>query len=228
MPTMRPTTTRPTATRALAGLLALVAALALHATPAHAAEVDLTAFRNSAGISHHPLHASNFDGGGYSYSRLALLLAGVDGGSTVESDGFAFTWPSTDPGAPDNVEMAGQLIPVVAGDATRIGVLGASHNGPVTADVTLHYSRVVDGVREDVEVAVPLTLSDWTLNAGGRDPEPGNTTAISTRFRVNGTTVEQVPTHVFTTSLDIDPSMLLQSIELPAEGRMHLFGLVLA
>jgi hypothetical protein len=222
-----PTTTSRTRTRtALLAVLALAAVLAL-VVPAGAAEIGLAALRNSVGISHHPLAASNFDGGGFSYSRVALLLEGVDGGSAVEADGLTYTWPATDPGEADNVEMAGQLIPVIPGDATRIGFLGASHNGPITADVTLHYTRVVDGEREDVRVAVPLTFSDWTLNANTRQPEPGNETVISTRFRVNGTTVEQVPTHVFATELPIDPSMTLQSIELPDEDRLHLFGLAL-
>jgi hypothetical protein len=215
-----------TAGALLVGLLLLLLAL-----PAGAAEVGLAAFRNSTGISHHPLAASNFDGGGFSYSRLALLLAGVDAGSTVEVGDFTYTWPSTQPGQVDNVEAAGQIIPVLPGDATQIGILGASHNGPVTAPVVLHYSRVrADGAREDVRVPVPLTLSDWTLNAGGAQPAPGNETVISTAFRVNGTSVEQVRTHVFHTTLPIsdDPAMTLQSIELPRDGRVHVFGLALS
>lgn len=218
-----------TATPAAAAVAALLVLLVV--LPVGAAEVGLAAFRNAVGISHHPLAASNFDGGGYSYSRLALLLAGVDAGSAVEVGDITYTWPSSQPGEVDNVEADGQVIPVVPGDATRIGILGASHNGPVTADVVLHYSRVdEDGVREDVRVPVPLTLSDWTLNAGSRQPEPGNEVAISTAFRVNGTTVEQVQTHVFHTELPIadDPSMTLQSIELPRDGRIHVFGLALA
>ena len=208
-------------------VLALMATLV--PTGASADEISLVAFRNSVGICQHPLHQCNFDGGGFSYSTAALAVAGVMPGEELSVDGFTFTWPDTDPGAPDNVEMKGQLVPVLPGDATRIGFLGASHNGPVTADVTLHYTRVgADGELEQVEVVEPLRFSDWTLNANGRQPEAGNTTVVETRFRVNGTTVEQVRTFVFAASIDIDPTMTLQTIELDNEDKTHLFGLALA
>ena len=219
------TTTRTRTTRIA---LSLVLAI-LGPTGASADEISLAAFRNSVGICQHPLHQCNFDGGGFSYSTAALAVAGVMPGEELSVDGFTFTWPDTDPGAPDNVEMKGQMVPVLPGDATRIGFLGASHNGPVTADVTLHYTRVgADGELEQVEVVEPLRFSDWTLNANGRQPEAGNTTVVETRFRVNGTTVEQVRTFVFAASIDIDPTMTLQTIELDTEDKTHLFGLALA
>lgn len=217
------------APRLAALALALGLLLALLPTGAGAAPIPLAAFRNSVGICQHPLHQCNFDGGGFSYSSAALAAAGVRGGTTISSDGFTFTWPSTGAGEVDNVEAAGQRIPVLPGGATRIGLLGASHNGPVTATVKLHYTSLdEDGDRVDTVVEHPLTLSDWTLNAGGSQPSPGNTTAISTIFRVNGTTVERVRTHVFTVAIPIDPTKTLSTIELPNDGRVHLFGLSLA
>lgn len=209
---------------AVAAVLALL--VSLLPTAASADEIDLTSYRNNVGICHHPLHQCNFDGGNFSYSLAALLLEGVQGGSTVEADGFTFTWPDSAAGEPDNVEMNGQLIPVLPGASTRIGFLAAGHNAPVTANLRLHYTDVTEaGELVDVVVTEPLVLSDWTLNAGSASPSAGNQTVISTRFRVNGSTVEQVRTHVFVASVDIDPDMTLQSIEFPQENRAHVFGL---
>lgn len=210
-------------------LMALAVTAAMLPTSASAAELNLAAFRNNVGICQHPLHQCNFDGGGFSYSAAALSLAGVRGGTQIAVDGMTYTWPNVSAGQPDNVEMNGQKVPVLPGNATRIGFLGAGHNAPVTAHLRLHYTDIdSDGELVEVVVVKPLTFSDWTLNAGSAQPVAGTKTVISTAFRVNGTTVDRVPTYVFAAAIDIDPTMHLQTIEFPAEGKVHLFGMALA
>lgn len=221
------TTTISGRVTALATLLAL--AIAMLPTGATADEVTLAGLRNNVGICQTIFDDCNFDSGGFSYSSLALLASGVRGGDTIEHDGFAFTWPDTDPGEADNVEARGQTIPLLPGDATRIGFLIAGHNAPTDAHFTLHYTYVdEDGELQEKAVTETVKVSDWTLNAGGASPVSGNEVVIDTPFRMAGNqNVERVRTYVFGASIDIDPTMFLNAIELPHNDRVHLFGLAL-
>lgn len=208
-------------------LLVLVGLL-VPAAPAGAGEVSLRAYFDNVGIAQDPTSGANFDGGGASYSSIALLLEGVRGGEPVTADGMTFTWPDSASGEPDNLEMGGQTVPVLPPeDATRLGLLGASHHGPVTAAVTLHYAYVDDdGAYHEVEVQQPVSFGDWTLNAGAAEPPPTNTVAVEARFRVHDSyNPETVSTYAFATSVPLDPDMTLLSVEFPAEPRMHLFGM---
>ena len=219
---------RPRTRALLAGVLTLLALLVgPSGGNANAAEVSLVAFYNNVGIAQNPTSGANFDGGGFAYSSIALLAAGVRGGQAVTVDGMTFTWPNRASGLTDNMTFNGQVIPAVVPGATRIGFLGASTNGPVATSITLHYRFIdADGELQETAVEQPITFSDWTLNAGSRPVDPSNTTAISTLFRVSGSTnPEQVATHVFATSIPVDPSMSLDSIEFPVETDMHVFGL---
>jgi hypothetical protein len=215
----------------LAGVLTLAALLVGPSSgSANAGEVSLVAFLNNVGIAQNPTSGANFDGGGFAYSSVALLAGGTRGGQTITSDGMTFTWPNRPSGAPDNMTFNGQMFPAVAPvGATRIGFLGASTNGPVTTAVTLHYRFIdAEGNLQETAVEQPVTFSDWTLNAGTRPAHASNRTAISTAFRVSGSySPELVDTYVFTTSIPIDPSMSLDSIEFPVETDMHLFGMTI-
>jgi hypothetical protein len=212
----------------LAGVLALALLVTVAPAPAGAEEVSLAAFYNNVGITQDPGSGANFDGVGWSYSSIALLAEGVRGGENVAAQGMSFTWPETASGEPDNMAMNGQFVPLLPpAGATTIGLLGAATNGPVTTAVTLHYNVVdADGELQQVAVTEPVTFSDWTLNAGSASPHPSNTIAIEMLFRwpINQSTSQDEP-HVFVTTIPIDPTMTLDSIEFPVESRMHLFGM---
>ena len=92
----------------------VVTSFASFVGPARAAELDISTFYNNVGISQDPISGSNFDGGGFSYSELALQIGdpinGIDGvepGDTIEIEGASFTWPETASGANDNIASLG-------------------------------------------------------------------------------------------------------------------------
>lgn len=221
------TTTLPRLRRATALAAAgLLTVLAVPGTPASADGIDVASLRNHDGICETPGDACNFDDGGFGYSSLALTAGGTSAGQEVDVDGFTYTWPDAPSGAPDNITLVNQVVPVAQGDATRIGLLGASHNGPVTADVTLHY---VDAAGDALEVVRQIRVSDWTLNGGSADPVPGNTIAVSSPFRVlQGLAPLPDESHAFSLAIDLDPALELTAIEFPREKRIHLFDITLA
>ena len=189
---------------------------------------DLARLRNNTGIFQDPRGAADFDGGGFSYDARALQLAGVTPGSKVSADGVTFTWPTTNPGANDNVIAAGQTLPLpgVKG-STRVAFLAAATNGPSTGQVTLNY---VDAGGAPVSTTAPITVSDWTLNGDKAQPSEGNVVAIRTQFRAlgPGAPVPQSNTNVYVVSVPLDPSLTLQSIKLPraSGGRIQVFDIV--
>ena len=225
---MRARHARTTRTLMAALLLLTVLIAGPGSVPAGADEVSLAAYFNNVGITKDPFSGANFDFVGWSYHEVALLQAGVRGGEPVTAGGMTFTWPDTASGESDNMAMDGQIVPLVAPGATKIGFLGASTNGPVTTPVTLHYTFVdADGELQEVAVAQPVTFSDWTLNAGNASPHASNAIAAEMLFRwpVNQAVAQDEP-FVFTTSIPVDPAMTLDSIEFPNEQRMHLFGMI--
>ena len=126
--------------RPVALVVSLATMVGLTAGPAGANEVDITSFFNNVGITQDPTSGADFDGGGYSYSSLAMQIgdpinnrAGIEPGDQITVDGATFTWPDTASGANDNIASLGQTIPVpeVPG-ATKLAFLGASTNGPST------------------------------------------------------------------------------------------------
>ena len=100
--------------------------------------------------------AGNLDGGGASYSAQALAAAGLTPGATVTHDGLTFTWPSAQPGTPDNVVAGGQTI-AVSGSGSTLGLLGAGDYGTAGGTATITYS---DGSTQPFD----LTFPDWWSN----------------------------------------------------------------
>jgi hypothetical protein len=200
------------------------------ASRAMADEVGLESFLNNIGIAQDPISGADFDGVGFSYSALALRVAGVEPGGTVTADGFEFTWPDKPSGGADNVASFGQTVPVtVPAGATRVGILTAANHGPTPANVVLNYTFVDEfGVTQTSKETVPVVVSDWTLNGGGQQPAAGNTIAITTPFRMlQSAAPEPTKAYVFVVSVPIDTTKTLVSVKLPlgTSGQVHVFGM---
>jgi putative alpha-1,2-mannosidase len=171
--------------------------------------------------------SGGFDGGGWAYSRNALSAAGVTSGSLLAVEGISYAWPTVASGQLDNLEMAGQTIPVPAGTSgASLGLLGAATNAPtdgsgVSGTVTVTYT---DGTVSKATVG----FSDWTLNGGSGKPLAGDTTAVTTAYRNTGSGGrDNVKTYVFATKVPLDPSKQVASITLPVTGSSgtdHLFA----
>ncbi|WP_046423235.1 lectin [Streptomyces malaysiense] len=171
--------------------------------------------------------SGGFDHGGWAFSQNALSAAGATGGSTLTVDGVSYTWPAIASGRPDNLEMAGQTIPMPAGTSgASLGLLGTATNAPtdgsgVSGTMTVRYT---DGTTAKATVG----FSDWTLNAGSTKPMAGDTTALTTGYRNTGSGGRDgVKTYVFATKIPLDPSKQVASITLPVTGSTgsdHLFA----
>jgi putative alpha-1,2-mannosidase len=171
--------------------------------------------------------SGGFDGGGWAFSQNALTAAGVTSGSTVTVDGISYIWPTIKSGQLDNLEMAGQMIPMPAGTSgASLGLLGTATNAPVdgsgvSGTVTVTYT---DGSTSKATVG----FSDWTLNAGSSQPMAGDTTAVTTGYRNTGSGGRDgVKTYVFATKVPLDASKQVASITLPVTGSTgtdHLFA----
>ncbi|MFD5539339.1 lectin [Streptomyces sp. NPDC127079] len=171
--------------------------------------------------------SGGFDTGGWAYSQNALSAAGVSSGSTLTVDGVSYTWPTVTSGRPDNLEMAGQTIPMPAGTSgASLGLLGSAANAPtdgsgVSGTVTVTYT---DGTTSKATVG----FSDWTLNGGSSKPLAGDTTAVATGYRNTGSGGRDgVKTYVFATKVPLDATKQVASVTLPvtgATGSGHLFA----
>ncbi|WP_233273614.1 GH92 family glycosyl hydrolase [Streptomyces broussonetiae] len=171
--------------------------------------------------------SGGFDSGGWAFSQNALSAAGVTSGSTVTADGISYTWPAVTPGQLDNLEIAGQTIPMPAGTSgASLGLLGTATNAPtdgsgVSGTVTVNYT---DGTTSKATVG----FSDWTLNGGSSKPLAGDTTAVTTGYRNTGSGGRDgVKTYVFATKVPLDASKQVASITLPVTGSTgsdHLFA----
>ncbi|MFE4818404.1 lectin [Streptomyces sp. NPDC056704] len=172
-------------------------------------------------------YSGGFDGGGWAFSQNALSAAGVTSGSALTVDGISYTWPTATSGQLDNLEMAGQTIPMPAGTSgASLGLLGSAANAPtdgsgVSGTVTVTYT---DGTTSQATVG----FSDWTLNGGSSKPLASDTTAVTTAYRNTGSGGrDNVKTYVFATKVPLDASKQVASITLPVTGSTgtdHLFA----
>lgn len=202
------------------------------ATPAAPSGVDnLGAFYDNAGISDDCTNTADFDAEAYSYSAQGLTAAGLVPGKSVLWNGFVFQWPSVPAGAPDNVEAAGQTIPLTAAAGTSaIGLLGSASNGPITENVVVTYS---DGST----ASEPLCFDDWTLggsNGGAANMTcAGNGLVAATAYRNFPTGPDRHLTNIFGASIPVDPAKTVASVTLPPAqasvnitlGEIHVFAI---
>lgn len=168
---------------------------------------------------------ANYDGDGYLYSANALAAAGVTPGATVTSDGVSYLWPNVPAGQLNDIEAAGQTIPVaLPAGATKIGLLGSATNSDVngaTGTLTVNYT---DGTTQQI----PAGFSDWTLGAGAFGPLPGNTTVATTPYRnVSDGTKQVINTYLFATDGTLTAGKTVASVTLPTPmgGDFHVFAI---
>jgi predicted alpha-1,2-mannosidase len=189
---------------------------------------ELWPYYTNAGITDdNDTTAATYDGGGWSYSAQALAAQGVTPGSTITVDGIDYTWPDVPVATPDNIEAAGQTIPLNApAHASSIGLLGSSTNagsGGAGGTATITYT---DGTTD----TFTAKFSDWTLGAGGFPPLPGNFVAVTMPYRnFTGNQRDNVGTNVFALDAPVNVAKTVSSITLPQAtgGDMHVFAISL-
>jgi hypothetical protein len=171
--------------------------------------------------------AATYDGGGWSYSAQALAAQGVTPGGTLTVDGIDYTWPDEPVATLDNIEAAGQTIPLAApAHASQIGLLGSSTNAGSAGAGGTATITYTDGSTSQFDAS----FSDWTLGAGGFPPLPGNTKAVTMPYRnFSGNQRDGVETHVFAMEAPVSVAKTVASITLPQAtgGDMHIFAISL-
>ena len=171
--------------------------------------------------------AATYDGGGWSYSAQALAAQGVTPGGTVTVNGIGYTWPDEPVATLDNIEAAGQTIPLAApAHASRIGLLGSATNAGSAGAGGTATVTYTDGTTSQFTA----NFSDWTLGAGGFPPVPGNSIAVAMPYRnAAGNQRDNVKTYVFAMEAPVSVAKTVASITLPQAtgGDMHVFAITL-
>jgi beta-glucosidase len=177
---------------------------------------SLPAAYNNAGVSDDSNPAEgNFDGGGYSYSAQALASVGITPGATVNSGGFSFTWPSAQPGQPDNVTTSGQVVDV-SGTGSQLAFLGAGAFGTQTGQVTVTYT---DGSTS----TGTLTLPDWYADAATAGSQLV-ATAPHWNIPAGSTLDPNHPVSVYLTTVPLTAGKTVAYVTLPSDSNMHVFA----
>jgi predicted alpha-1,2-mannosidase len=156
----------------------------------------------------------------WSLSRESLAAAGLKPGSPVPGTGF--TWPSAEPGTPDNWIPHGQSITIK--DAPKDGTLsflGLATNGPATGTAVVTYK---DGSTQDV----PFALSDWAAA-----PATGETAVatLNARNNVNGTAGTGTFRVFASAPVTLAADKVVASVRLPEgtdKGIMHIFDVAVS
>jgi predicted alpha-1,2-mannosidase len=189
---------------------------------------ELWPYYTNAGITDdNDTSAATYDGGGWSYSAQALAAQGVTPGSTVTVNGIDYAWPDVPVATLDNIEAAGQTVPLAPpAHASKIGLLGSSTNAGSAGAGGTATITYTDGTTSQFTAG----FSDWTLGAGGFPPLPGNITAVTMPYRnYTGNLRDNVDTHVFAMEAPVSVAKTVASITLPAAtgGDMHVFAITL-
>ncbi|GID94216.1 GH92 family glycosyl hydrolase [Amorphoplanes digitatis] len=182
-------------------------------TQSGACLVDLGAERNADGTATVAAPAEgDFDGGGWSYDADLLPAAGP-----VTWDGVTYQAPDPSGTAKNLVRARGQSLLLPTGDHTAVKLVATTHNGPVTAALTIGYA---DGTSS----AVPVTVADWCGTAS-----TGSTTVLAMPHRIkSGKGVDGPPVNLFGLSLPVAPARQIRSITLPNDPRLHLYAITLS
>jgi hypothetical protein len=169
--------------------------------------------------------AGNIDGSGYSLSATALAAAGATPGASLSFDGFSFTWPDAAPGTPDNVQSAGQEVPLTGtGTSTELGVLDTATYGPASGTATVIYT---DGTTQTFTLNVP----DWYGT-----PAAGSNAVITTPYRnAPGNAQDHNDVNVYEQTIQLTAGKQAAAIILPDVSQsptagvpgLHVFALAL-
>ena len=165
---------------------------------------------------------ADFDGGGWSYSRQALMAAGLTPGGHGTVDGLAFNWPNSPSARPDNAAADGQTVEL-ADPARKLSFIGSAVNGDQQTRATITYS---DGTTD----TIGLAFTDWTVGGGAGAVQYGNEVVAKTAYRnVSGADKDPVATYVFATRPFAAPEgKTIAGVTLPQNTDLHVFTLATA
>ncbi|MFI5930901.1 GH92 family glycosyl hydrolase [Actinoplanes sp. NPDC051494] len=153
----------------------------------------------------------NFDGGGWSYDADLLPPAGP-----VTWNGVTYQAPGPTGTQPNFTRALGQSLLLPAGAFTTADLVATTHNGPVTAALTIGYT---DGTTS----AAPVTIADWCGTAA-----PGTTQVLAMPHRIKaGTGTDGPPVSLFAAALPLTEGKQIRSITLPNDPRLNLYALTL-
>jgi predicted alpha-1,2-mannosidase len=175
--------------------------------------VDLGAERTLDGTATVAAPAEgNFDGGGWSYDADLLPAAGP-----VTWGGVTYQAPDPTGTAKNFVPARGQSLLLPTGNHTAAHLVATTHNGPVTAALTIGYA---DGTSAPATV----TVADWCGTASA-----GTTAVLAMPHRIKaGQGVDGPPVSLFGVSLPVPAGKQIRSITLPNDARLHLYAVTLA
>lgn len=173
------------------------------------------AFNNVAVTGAATTEQGAFDSAGSSFSESALATTGVRPGGTVQHDGVTFTWPDVAAGKPDNVAARGQNIAVTGRD--RLAVLGA-------ASASGHAGTVVVSYTDGTSSSTPLGLPSWHGDDEGRY---GAQVAVDSLGNNTPSGPANPAEHyrIFYNTVPLDESRTVESVTLPNDPALHIFGL---
>ena len=154
----------------------------------------------------------DFDGGGWSYDAGLLPAAGP-----VTWGGVTYQAPDPAGTAKNFVQARGQSLLLPTGDHAAVHLVATTHNGPVTAALTIGYA---DGTSAPATV----TVADWCGTASA-----GTTTVLAMPHRIKaGQGVDGPPVNLFGVRLPVPAGKQVRSLTLPDDPRLHLYAVTLA
>ncbi|MGN5733127.1 NEW3 domain-containing protein [Arthrobacter psychrochitiniphilus] len=158
----------------------------------------------------------DYDGGKNSFSREKLALKGYTPGAKITAAGTEFTWPSAEPGKPDNVTGSGQTFKF-EGQGSKIAFLGSGvHNGAV-GEATVHYT---DGSSSKGTFGFPnWGFQEVTAHGASLAVE------VMGRNTPAGFANEEFPYRMFTNTIAIDASKTVSMVTLPNNANLHVFAI---
>ncbi|MFF5076480.1 GH92 family glycosyl hydrolase [Actinoplanes sp. NPDC000266] len=151
----------------------------------------------------------------WSFSRESLAAAGATPGASLPlgQTGIAFTWPTAEPGTPDNWIPHGQRVDLPNRRSSAVSFLGLATNGPSTGTATVVYT---DRTTQQVTV----TFADWAA------ADPTTLITLSGRNNANGTAGDGTFRVFATAPAALDSTKTVDAVILPQstdKGIMHVF-----
>ncbi len=179
--------------------------------PGRFVQVSLLQDLNNKGIGSAP-GQGNFDGSGFAYPANQLPPAGLR-----VLNGVPYQFPSSAPGASDNIAALGQTIALPQGNYQQAFLLVSTSWGSISDEMIVHYT---DGSTSSGSFNSP----DWRIG------QPG---VVNASYRYSSTGTEG-PVHIYAIQIAIDRTKRVSSLTLPMTARpspnilcLHVFALTL-